>query len=117
MEKLDIDQAAAHLGLSPEMVRRRLRSGEMQGEKVPVSGMSGGYRWLVAIDQEPEQDEATEKDSILRRDHNQGASLGGHLQTIAGEISELRKLLTARVLNDSGKSWWAFWRRYFPAKS
>jgi len=47
--KVGITEAAAILQLSPDTVRRRLKSGELSGERVRSSG---GYKWLVTLPEE-----------------------------------------------------------------
>ena len=43
-ERLTINAAATRLGVSPDTIRRRLRAGELAGEREPTPQ---GYRWVV----------------------------------------------------------------------
>ena len=47
MTSVGIAQAATHLGLSQDVIRRRLRSGALEGHKEPCGG---GFKWLVEVD-------------------------------------------------------------------
>jgi len=123
MVKLNIAQAAAHLGLSQDTVRRRLRAGEIPGERVRAPG---GFRWMVEVlddttnnDQRddplhgPGQANGTTVDTDLMEIlKGQVQDLRDQLDTRAREISELHQLLAARSLAPGMiRPWWAFWRR------
>jgi len=112
MQKLNIADASLALGISQDVIRRRLRSGEIPGERVRAPG---GFRWLVEVeegdrrqfDATPPAVEAstTPVEEILR---SQVQDLRDQLDSRTREISELHQLLAARALNP-GKAWWRFW--------
>ena len=54
-QRLTIKDAAAHLGVSENTIRRRLKSGKLQGEQEQTDQ---GYRWLILIDVEEEDPES-----------------------------------------------------------
>lgn len=47
MEEVPIAEAARRLGVSVDTVKRRLRSGQLQGHKQP--GGRGGFSWLIEM--------------------------------------------------------------------
>src|SRR5690242_12052907 len=49
-ERLTISQAAVHLGLSPQTVRRRIRAGTLPAEKASTPH---GSTWFVLLTDEP----------------------------------------------------------------
>lgn len=59
-ERLSIRDAAERLGVSPDTIRRRMKKGELVGEKEPTPQ---GYEWRIILpteESEPQQDEAPE---------------------------------------------------------
>ena len=50
MARLSIPEAVHILGLSQDTIRKRLRSGELQGQKVKGAG---GFRWEVFVADDP----------------------------------------------------------------
>ncbi len=46
MEEVPIAEAARRLGVSVDTVKRRLRSGQLQGHKQPGRG---GFSWLIEM--------------------------------------------------------------------
>lgn len=48
-ERVSIKEAAARLGVSPDTIRRRLKSGELAGERVKTPQ---GFVWRVALPQD-----------------------------------------------------------------
>jgi len=118
MEKLNIAQAAVHLGLSQDTVRRRLRTGDLPGERVKAAG---GFRWLVEVSpmgdngqatppvQEAHADGAISPVELVLRERL--AAQENELEARRQEIRELHQLLAARALSDGHKRfWWQFWR-------
>jgi len=113
--QVGVAQAAHMLGLSQDTVRRRLRSGEMAGQKV---AHAGGFRWLVDV---PEgTHEEIPQHEVRESVNGQGETaalrelvdaLREQLDSRTREISELHQLLAARALPSPGNSpWWMFWR-------
>ena len=50
MDRLSIPEAAHTLGLSHDTIRKRLRSGDLQGQKITAAG---GFRWEVFVFDDP----------------------------------------------------------------
>jgi len=82
--EMTIQEAALHLNVSINTIRRRLLSGVLTGTKV-------GTRWIITV--------------------NGNGPLREQLGARTREISELHQLLAVRSLNPSQhKPWWQFWR-------
>jgi len=119
MARLSIPEAVHTLGLSQDTIRKRLRSGDLQGQKVKGAG---GFKWEVFIDDDPTVKGVTQDgnhanvtdDGNHRDDANDGALveiLREELTEKNRQISELHRLLAQTALNAaSGRPWWAFWR-------
>jgi len=113
MARLSIPEAVHTLGLSQDTIRKRLRSGDLQGQKVKGAG---GFRWEVFIDDDPTGKGVTQDGN--HRDHaNDGNDralveiLREELTEKNRQISELHRLLAQTALNAaSGRPWWQFWR-------
>ena len=115
MPRLSIPEAAHRLGLAQDTIRKRLRSGALQGEKVKGAG---GFRWevIMADGEEPATtpplEEVTEgAGALVGQMQARIDSLEAQLTTRAGEINHLHQLLAQTALNAApGRSWWKFWR-------
>jgi len=86
---MSIVDAAAHLQVSAQTVRRRLHAGLINGEKRETPQ---GFAWVVEIPESP-----------LQREENKGASdliglLRNQLQEKDTQISELHRLLARTAL-------------------
>jgi len=114
MQKLNIADASLALGISQDLIRRRLRSGKIPGERIPCAG---GFRWLVEIDAPigegangqtapPTEEKA---DGLVELLKGQVQDLRDQLADRAREISELHQIIGARALNSARKPWWQFW--------
>ena len=104
MARLSIPEAAHTLELSESTIRKRLRSGELQGQKVKGAG---GFRWEVFVADDPTVKSAN--------DDTDGGALVQILRDELAEknrqISELHRLLAQTALNAAPtRPWWAFWR-------
>jgi len=98
--KVTIAEAATHLHVSQQTVRRRLASGVLTGEKQETPQ---GYRWVVEIVAATAQDPGQDLDLI--------AVLRDQLQEKDRQISELHQLLARTALPPPQTSpWWQFWR-------
>ena len=125
MARLSIPEAVHTLGLSQDTIRKRLRSGDLQGQKVKGAG---GFRWEVFIDDDPTVKGVTQDGNHANvtddGNHSNGAdggalvnqmqaridSLETQLTTRAGEIDQLHRLLAQTALNAApGRPWWRFW--------
>ena len=107
MARLSIPEAMHTLGLSQATIRKRLRSGDLQGQKVKGAG---GFRWEVFIDTDDDTDDANDGALVVELKARVN-NLEEQLAIRAGEISELHRLLAQTALNAaSGRPWWQFWR-------
>ena len=126
MARLSISQAADTLGVAQSTIRKRLRSGDLEGQKVKGAG---GFRWEVFVADDPTVKGVTQDgnhanvtdDGNHGDDTNGGAlvvelkaridSLESQLTTRAGEIDQLHRLLAQTALNAAPTHpWWQFWR-------
>ena len=109
MARLSISQAIHTLGLSESTIRKRLRSGDLQGQKVKGAG---GFRWEVFVADDPTVKGVTQDANIT----DDGALalveiLREELAEKNRQISELHRLLAQTALNAApGRPWWQFWR-------
>ena len=110
MTRLSISQAADTLGVAQSTIRKRLRSGDLQGQKVKGAG---GFRWEVFVADGPTVKGVTQ-DGNHTNDANGGALvkiLSEELTEKNRQISELHRLLAQTALNAApGRPWWRFWR-------
>ena len=119
MARLSITEAAHRLRLSHDTIRRRLRSGDLQGQKIKGPG---GFRWEVFIDDGPTvkgvTDDGNHGDDAQDGNHGDDGNDGALVEILREElaeknrqISELHRLLAQTALNAApGRPWWAFWR-------
>ena len=109
MARLTIAQAADTLGVAQSTIRKRLRSGDLQGQKVKGAG---GFRWEVFVDTDDDTDDADANGGALVIELKARVNnLEEQLSIRAGEISELHRLLAQTALNAAPtRPWWAFWR-------
>jgi len=140
MQKLSIAQASVELGISQDVIRRRLKSGKLEGHQEPCPG---GFRWWVDLEDRVAQVNGQADDSVVGGDEGSGhvvedglhnghqdsdlvevlqdqvKRLDAHVEDLqhqladrTREISELHQLLGARSLNPGvDRPWWVFWRR------
>ena len=122
MARLSIPEAIHTLGLSQDTIRKRLRSGDLQGQKVKGAG---GFRWEVFIDDDPtvkgvtqDGNHANVTDDGNDDDHTNDGNGSALVEILREElteknrqISELHRLLAQTALNAApGRPWWQFWR-------
>jgi len=122
MARLTIAQAANTLGVAQSTIRKRLRSGDLQGQKVKGAG---GFRWEVFVADGATVKGATQDgnhsnvtDDGNHGDHGDHANDGTLVEILREElteknrqISELHRLLAQTALNAApGRPWWQFWR-------
>ena len=122
MARLTIAQAADTLGIAQSTIRKRLRSGDLQGQKVKGAG---GFRWEVFVADDPTVKGVTQDGNHANvtddgnhanhGDHGNGDDLVEILREELTEknrqISELHRLLAQTALNAApGRPWWQFWR-------
>lgn len=99
---MNIPEAAAHLGVSRDTIRRRIKQGTLKSEKVKTAQ---GYRWEIDIDiasatpmQMPTQDAYVT--SLLEHI----SSLERELESRRVEIQQLHVIMGRKAL--PGPSWW-----------
>jgi len=103
--EMTIQEAALHLNVSVNTIRRRLLTGALTGTKV-------GTRWVLTINGNgparegigPAREGIDSQVEILW--------LREQLETRTREVAELHQLLAAHSLNPGHTTtpWWAFWR-------
>ena len=113
MARLTIAQAADTLGVAQSTIRKRLRSGDLQGQKVKGAG---GFRWEVFIDDNStakgvtqdgnDTNDAQDGDHGDHGDHANHTNDGALVEILREElaeknrqISELHRLLAQTALN------------------
>ena len=107
MARLSIPEAVHTLGLSQDTIRKRLRSGDLQGQKVKGAG---GFRWEVFVADDPTVKGVTQ-DANVTDDGALVEILREELAEKNRQISELHRLLAQTALNAApGRPWWKFWR-------
>jgi len=101
--EMTIQEAAAHLNVSVQTIRRRIFSGVLNSNKV-------GNRWIITIDgYGPDGKVREEPDPVDQQSEIQW--LREQLETRTKEISELHQLLAAHSLTaGQRRPWWVFWR-------
>jgi len=122
MARLSIPEAVHTLGLSQDTIRKRLRSGDLQGQKVKGAG---GFRWEVFVADDPtvkgvtqDGNHANVTDDGNDGDHANDGNGSALVEILREElteknrqISELHRLLAQTALNAApGRPWWQFWR-------
>jgi len=112
MPKVGIAEAARMLGLSQDTVRKRVRAGELVGERETAPG---GFRWMVDLDPDATAGEVAgdpwgngRSDALVDVLMAQLQDLREQLDARTREISELHQLMGARSLNP-GRPWWRRW--------
>lgn len=94
MERVPIKEAAARLGVSTDTVRRRLKRGELMGERQPAPR---GFVWLVELpgDAQPitasvEMTGAAQAASVLVEDALESARLRERVEGLERLVGELQ---------------------------
>jgi len=116
--KMTIREAALHLNVSTNTIRRRLQVGLLTGGKV-------GGKWMIdvttdgATPDRPQQE--PELPTLVHTLQSRIDSMELELESRRKEVDQLHQLLAAHSLN-AGQSkntsrdvpWWAFWRWMWP---
>ena len=106
--ELTIAQAATHLKVSQDTVRRRICSNQVTARQVH---RPQGHTWLVEVDQDTPPTPPPAQENITEDSNNLLELLREQLQEKDRQISELHRLLAQTALNAApGRPWWAFWR-------
>ena len=124
MELVTVPEAARRLGVTEDTVKRRLRKGELQGER---KARPQGYTWTVELPDEDAETESTVSSSgddtvnhqmsngEVRRLEEMVSMLQHQLEVREREVQELHVLLQqAQAVLPTPKEnrpWWRFWRR------
>ena len=127
MATVTIQEAAQHLGVSQDTVRRRIRKEELQARQTPTPQ---GLRWVAELEDLEEDAQAAptaphrpdigsaqvedgqdlrELVDVLR---SQLQSQEEELVARRREVQELHVLLQQKALPEAvGRPWWRFWSR------
>jgi DNA-directed RNA polymerase specialized sigma24 family protein len=122
MELVTVPEAARRLGVTEDTVKRRLRKGELQGER---KARPQGYTWTVELPDEDAETESTVSSSgddtvnhqmsngEVRRLEEMVSMLQHQLEVREREVQELHVLLqqaqAALPAPKDNRSWWRFW--------
>ena len=99
---VNISEAAAHLGVSRDTIRRRIRQGTLKAEKVKTAQ---GYRWEIDIGSAsaaPMQPHTQDAYVVSLLEHI--SSLERELESRRVEIQQLHAIMGRKAL--PGPSWW-----------
>jgi len=104
--EVSVNEAARHLDVSADTIRRRIRKGALNARQVP---RGQGFAWSVTVDDEttfPGQDNADLVTALQERIEAQERLLEARER----EVRELHQLLAAGAL-EAGKRrpWWKVW--------
>jgi len=103
---VSINEAARHLGVSEDTVRRRIRAGNLLARKEP---RPQGFTWVVEL--EDRQEDASRATHSSTVDRFVIEMLQEQVREKDKQISELHHLLAARSLPEAQqRPWWGFWR-------
>jgi DeoR/GlpR family transcriptional regulator of sugar metabolism len=115
--QVTVPEAARLLRVSEHTVRRRLRSGELQGRQV---ASSGGFAWMVEIPEEiqgdgPDSREMAAMKALVSRLEAQVEAQQEQLTAKDKQIEQLHVLLqqaqAALPAPRDGRPWWKWWGR------
>jgi hypothetical protein len=120
--KVTVPEAARMLGVSEHTIRRRLRSGDLQGRQV---ASVGGFTWMVEVPEELQVENADSREMTAMKAlvsrleaqiEAQQEQLGVFASQLASkdrQIEQLHVLLQqaqAALPPPRGKPWWKLWR-------
>jgi hypothetical protein len=129
MELVTVPEAARRLGVTEDTVKRRLRKGELQGER---KERPQGYTWMVELPDEESETDSTVTGTVsslgddtvghqvsngeVRRLEEMVSMLQHQLEVREREVQELHVLLqqaqTALAAPRNNRPWWRkVWRR------
>jgi len=112
VETVSIGEAARHLGVSTDTIRRRIGKGELIAHQEPTPQ---GYRWKVELemDTKPVNDHDSNLEALVTVLQIQIQAQGEELDARRREVQELHVLLqTAQAaLTAPGRHpWWRWWK-------
>jgi len=106
--QLTISDAAEHLHVSHQTVRRRLYTGVLKGEKLPTPQ---GYTWMVEI---PETSntriDPTGNQDLVALLQTQLQQKDQQIDQKDQQIDQLHRLLAQAALAAPAAPWWKFWK-------
>jgi chromosome segregation ATPase len=129
MELVTVPEAARRLGITEDTVKRRLRKGELQGER---KARPQGYIWMVELSEEEVDPDSTvtgttsshgedsENHQVsngeVRRLEEMVSMLQHQLEVREREVQQLHVLLQQAQAalpapRENARSWWRFWQR------
>jgi hypothetical protein len=88
MELVPLPEAAQRLGVSVDTVKRRLRRGELKGQRVP---RPQGYSWLIELELPGSQGDSTAASTATNSNSSAGSS--AELDSATVEVLNLREML------------------------
>jgi len=100
MAGVSIPEAAKHLGVAQDTIRRRIRKGILKAYQPTKGG-----KWVIELPEE-KLPESTGEVAVLRETI---ALLREELNARVREVSELHMLLGQKALS-GGRPWWQFWK-------
>jgi len=124
MAAVTIQEAAQHLGVSQDTVRRRIRNEELQARQTPTPQ---GFRWVVELEgleeaaqaaptppHRPDIGQVEDGQDIRELVDALRSQLQSQEEELAArrrEVQELHVLLQQKALPEAVvRSWWQFWR-------
>jgi transposase-like protein len=129
MELVTVPEAARRLGVTEDTVKRRLRKGELQGER---KARPQGYTWMVELPDEESETDSTVTGTVsssgddtvdhrvsngeIRRLEEMVSMLQHQLEVREREVQELHVLLQQAqaalpAARDNRRWWQRLWRR------
>ena len=118
MAAVTIQEAARHLGVSQDTIRRRIRKEELQARQTPTPQ---GFRWVVELEDLEEDrtggaqvEDGQDVRELVDALRSQLQSQGEELVARRREVQELHVLLQQKALPEAGGRPW--WRRLWQGR-
>jgi DNA-directed RNA polymerase specialized sigma24 family protein len=92
--RLDVKQAAHHLGISTDAVHKRVKRGTLESEKDDSGHV---YVWLDSVDNDYTQDSQGVQPLLIARLEDENEFLRRELEQRSEELSEMRRIVAALV--------------------
>jgi len=110
VEKVSVGEAARHLGVSVDTIRRRIGKKELTAHQEPTAQ---GYRWEVELEltDQPLNGHDGNVEALVSTLQAQVQAQAEELDARRREVSELHQLLAQQTALNSGqrRSWWRWW--------
>jgi len=112
VEKVSIGQAARHLGVSTDTIRRRIGKGELAAHREPTPQ---GYRWEIELELDDRQGNGKDSnfEALVTTLQAQVQAQAEELDARRREVQELHVLLqTAQgaLTAPERHAWWRWWK-------